>query len=50
MIETGLPWQINLFSGVEHGYAVRADLDNKWQRFAKERAFEQAVSWFEYHL
>jgi dienelactone hydrolase len=47
---TGLPYQINLFQGVVHGFAVRGDLDNKWQLWTKERAFNQAVEWINYHL
>ncbi|KAM5385644.1 hypothetical protein ACJZ2D_000843 [Fusarium nematophilum] len=50
LIETGLPFQINLFSGVEHGFAVRGDPNDKVQRFAKEQAFYQAVAWFDEHL
>ncbi|KAK7418460.1 hypothetical protein QQX98_003952 [Neonectria punicea] len=48
--KSGLPWQINLFSGVEHGFAVRGDLTSPVQRFAKEQAFFQAVAWFDEHL
>ncbi|KAF7560367.1 hypothetical protein G7046_g3783 [Stylonectria norvegica] len=48
--KTGLPYQINLFSGVEHGFAVRGDIKVKVQKFAKEQAFSQAVAWFEEHL
>jgi dienelactone hydrolase len=44
------PWQINLFSGTEHGFAVRCDLSNPKQKFAKEQAFYQAVAWFDEHL
>jgi len=44
---TKQPYQINLFSGVEHGYAVRCDVKVKIQKFAKEQAFLQAVSWFD---
>lgn len=43
-------YQINLFSGVEHGFAVRCDLSDKTQKFAKEQAFLQAVNWFNQHL
>ena len=50
LIKTGNPWQINLLSGVEHGYAVRADLSNKHQKWAKEIAFQQAVDWIKFHL
>ena len=48
--KTGVRYQINLFSGVEHGFATRADLDNKWQRWSKEQAFIQAVDWIKLHL
>ncbi|KAJ9649029.1 hypothetical protein H2199_000942 [Coniosporium tulheliwenetii] len=45
-----VPYQINLFSGVEHGFAVRAEIDNKEKRFAKEQAFYQAVQWFDTYV
>jgi dienelactone hydrolase len=45
-----VPYQINLFSDVEHGFAVRCDLSKPGQRFAKEQAFSQAVAWFDRHL
>jgi dienelactone hydrolase len=50
LIKTGQPWQINLFSGVSHGFAVRADLSNKHNKFTKEQAFCQAVVWFNQYL
>jgi len=43
-------YQINLFSGVEHGFSVRCDVSDKTQKFAKEQAFLQAVNWFNTHL
>lgn len=46
----GQPYQISLFSGVEHGFAVRADVSNPDLRFAKESAFYQAVAWFNQYL
>jgi len=48
--QTGQPYQINLYSGVEHGFAVRGDLNNRVVVYAKESAFLQAVQWFEEHL
>lgn len=45
-----IPYQINLFSDVEHGFAVRCDTDKPRQRFAKEQAFAQAVAWFDQYL
>ncbi|KAH8807117.1 dienelactone hydrolase family protein [Xylogone sp. PMI_703] len=47
---TGQPYQINLFSGVTHGYAIRADLSKLHNNFAKEQAFLQALAWFRFTL
>ncbi|KAI2974127.1 hypothetical protein CBS147323_1516 [Aspergillus niger] len=46
----GVPFQINLFSDVEHGFAVRCNLSEPRQKFAKEAAFEQAVAWFDRYV
>ncbi|KAK0707356.1 dienelactone hydrolase [Lasiosphaeris hirsuta] len=46
----GVPYQINLYSGVSHGFAVRGDLSKKLEKYAKEQAFLQAVAWFDAHL
>lgn len=48
--ETKLPYQINLFSSVTHGFSVRCDTSKKHEKFAKEQAFLQAVTWFDEHL
>jgi dienelactone hydrolase len=45
-----VPHQINLFSDVEHGFAVRCDLSKPRQKFAKEQVFAQAVAWFDQYL
>ena len=45
-----VPYQINLFSDVEHGFVVRCDLSKPRQKFAKEQAFSQAVAWFDQYL
>ncbi|KAH7383410.1 dienelactone hydrolase [Cadophora sp. MPI-SDFR-AT-0126] len=50
LAKTGQPYQINLFSGVEHGFAVRGDLSKEQLKFAKEQAFLQAVAWFDKYL
>lgn len=46
LLETKQPYQINLYSGVVHGFAVRGDVHVQAQRFAREQAFEQAMTWF----
>ena len=48
--ELGQPYQINLYSQVEHGFAVRGDPEKRVANYAKETAFLQAVGWFEEHL
>ncbi|KAI2633432.1 dienelactone hydrolase [Xylaria nigripes] len=48
--EGGQPYQINLYSGVVHGFAVRGDMTKKDIRFARQQAFIQAVQWFDNFL
>ncbi|KAK7991285.1 alpha/beta-hydrolase [Apiospora saccharicola] len=48
--EGGHPYQINLYSQTEHGFTVRCDITKKEQKFAKEQAFLQAVTWFNHWL
>ena len=50
LVATTQPYQISLFSGVGHGFAVRGDLGDKQEKWSKERAFEQALQWFNFHL
>ncbi|KAH8804457.1 dienelactone hydrolase [Xylogone sp. PMI_703] len=44
--ETGQAYQISLFSGVLHGFAVRGETTLRVQKFAKEQAFLHAINWF----
>ncbi len=50
MVKTKQPYQINLYSGVVHGFSVRCDTSKKVEKFAKEQAFLQAVNWFDEYL
>lgn len=50
LVETKQPYQINLYSGVSHGFSVRCDLTKKVEKYAKEQAFLQAVQWFDEYL
>lgn len=45
-----VPYQLNLYSHVSHGFAVRGDMSIKAAKYAKEQAFLQAVFWFNEHL
>jgi dienelactone hydrolase len=40
-------YQTTLYSGAEHGFAVRTDLTDKQKRFAQDSAYFQAVRWFD---
>lgn len=40
-----VPYQLFLYSDVEHGFATKGDLSHEKARFAKEQAFLQAVYW-----
>ncbi|KAK5742076.1 hypothetical protein LTR17_003584 [Elasticomyces elasticus] len=46
----GVPFQIFLYSDVDHGFAVRGDMSNRKVKFAKEAAFLQCMQWFYEHL
>ncbi|OCL04918.1 dienelactone hydrolase [Glonium stellatum] len=46
LLNMSVPYQINLFSDVSHGFVVRGDPNKKKEKFAKERAFLQAVAWY----
>ncbi|POR32427.1 Endoplasmic reticulum membrane protein 65 [Tolypocladium paradoxum] len=50
LAKTGQPYQVNLYSGVVHGFAVRSKVEVQVERFAKEQAFRQAVTWFDEFL
>ena len=41
-----VPYQISLYSDVDHGFALKADLEKPRTKFAAETAFAQAVTWF----
>jgi dienelactone hydrolase len=42
----GATWMSAVFSGTEHGFSVRGDLNIKEVRLAKEQAFRGAIEWF----
>jgi hypothetical protein len=50
LVKKKATYQINLYSGVSHGFAVSIDLNDRKQVFAKESAFNQALRWFDEHL
>lgn len=48
--ETGEKYHVALYSGTQHGFGVRIDVEDEEQRWAKEQAFLQAVRWFDRFL
>lgn len=42
-----IPYQMNIYSGVVHGFATRGDPNDRRAKFAKEQAFLQAVQFFD---
>jgi dienelactone hydrolase len=50
LAELKVPYQINIYGSVSHGFALRADFSIKEVKFAADHAFEQAVTWFKYWL
>jgi len=50
LVDNKAVYQINLYSGVAHGFAVRGDVSDKVAKYAKEQAFLQAVFWFDEHV
>lgn len=44
--ENKLKYRTVLLQGVGHGFAVRGDITIPWVKYAKERAFHDAIDWF----
>ncbi|KAK3986426.1 protein AIM2 [Cladorrhinum sp. PSN332] len=47
---TGQRYQVNLYGGTPHGFAVRANLSVPSEKYGKEESFVQAVRWFDTFL
>ncbi|KAF2023466.1 NAD(P)-binding protein [Setomelanomma holmii] len=43
-------YQYQLFSGVEHGFALRGDPTDPYQRWVKEQSLSSIVGWFDFWL
>ena len=50
LANTTQPYQVNLYSQTSHGFAVRGNASIPMERFGKEQAFIQAVTWFDHFL
>ena len=43
-------YHYQLFSGVEHGFALRGNPDDPYHRWVKEHSLAGIVAWFDYWL
>jgi dienelactone hydrolase len=50
MDERGHRYQVQIFKGVEHGFALRGDMSDPWQKHCKDQSFEGIVDFFNLHL
>jgi dienelactone hydrolase len=50
MKEDGKTYHLQLFSGVQHGFALRCDMSKPYERWVKEQSLEAIVKWFDFWL
>lgn len=50
MNEDGKAYHLQLFSGVQHGFALRGDMSKPYERWVKEQSLEGIVKWFDFWL
>ncbi|KAK3071474.1 hypothetical protein LTR53_008555 [Teratosphaeriaceae sp. CCFEE 6253] len=43
-------FQVQLFQGVEHGFALRGNIDNPYERYTKEQSLRSIAEWFDFWL
>lgn len=48
--EAGKTYNLQLFSGVQHGFALRADMTKPYERWVKEESLGGIARWFDYWL
>lgn len=46
----GKRYQFQLFQGVSHGFAVRCNLDDPYEKFVKEQSYRGIAEWFNFWL
>lgn len=50
MDEDGKTYHLQLFSGVQHGFALRGDMNKPYERWVNEQSLECIVKWFDFWL
>ncbi|KAF7329109.1 Dienelactone hydrolase [Mycena kentingensis (nom. inval.)] len=46
LINSPLKFHIQLFSGVAHGFSLRGNMDDPWERFTKDESANGIIRWF----
>jgi hypothetical protein len=47
LLKKKVPYQMMLYSGTQHGFTVRGNMQDKKERLGKQGAFLQAIRWFD---
>lgn len=50
MRDEGKRYHVQLFSGVRHGFALKGNMEDGYERWAKERSFAGIVEWCDFWL
>ena len=50
MDDRGHRYEVQVFKDVEHGFALRGDMSDPWQKHCKEQSFEGILNFFDVHL
>lgn len=50
MSQAGKRYCLQVYSGVEHGFALRGDMDDHYERWVKENCLKGFVEWFDFWL
>ncbi|KIW04476.1 uncharacterized protein PV09_04235 [Verruconis gallopava] len=48
--DEGKKYHVQLFQGVNHGFAVRCNLDDPYEKYVKEQSYRGIVEWFNFWL
>ena len=50
MLEAKVEYHVQLFSGVQHGFAMRGNMEDKYERWVKEKSLSGIVEWLDFWL
>ena len=50
LLEEKKQYHVQLFHGVEHGFALRGNMDVPYERFAKEQSLKTIIEWCDFWM